>query len=74
MRGETPQGDEHGEEQGDHRPDQPAGPSGKTLLIAALVVVALGYFLSVKLHEMGRLQDCVMSGRRNCASAADPSQ
>ena len=43
------------------------GPSARTLLIAAVVIVAVGWFLAVKLRDMGRLQDCVMSGRTNCA-------
>ena len=43
------------------------GPSPVTLLVAVVVMVGLGYFLAVKLREMGRIQDCVMSGRTNCA-------
>jgi hypothetical protein len=30
-------------------------------------MVGLGYFLAIKLRDMGRIQDCVMSGRTNCA-------
>lgn len=44
-----------------------SGPSPGTLLIAFLLVIGLGYFLTVKLREMSRIQDCVMSGRTNCA-------
>ena len=43
------------------------GPSPVTLLVAIVLMVGLGYFLTVKLREMGRIQDCVMSGRTNCA-------
>ena len=43
------------------------GPSPVTLLVAFALVIGLGYFLSVKLREMSRIQDCVMSGRTNCA-------
>ena len=43
------------------------GPSGLTLLLMAAVFVVGGYFLTIKLHDMSRLQDCVMSGRTNCA-------
>jgi hypothetical protein len=46
---------------------QHRGPSPGTLLIAALLVIGLGYLLTVKLREMSRIQDCVMSGRTNCA-------
>jgi hypothetical protein len=69
MRGETPYGDE-----GDHGSTEPSGPSGRTLLIAAVVMVAVVYFLSVQLRQMGRLQDCAMSGRTNCAPVAEPSK
>jgi len=43
------------------------GPSPLTLLVAFAVVIGLGLFLTTKLREMGRIQDCVMSGRTNCA-------
>ena len=43
------------------------GPSPVTLLVAFVLVIGLGYFLAVKMREMGRIQDCVMSGRTNCA-------
>jgi hypothetical protein len=32
-----------------------------------VVLVVGGYALATKLREMGRIQDCVMSGRTNCA-------
>ena len=43
------------------------GPSPGTLLIAFVLVIGVGLFLTVKLREMSRIQDCVMSGRTNCA-------
>jgi hypothetical protein len=43
------------------------GPSALVLLGVVVLLVVGGYFLAVKLKEMGRLQDCVMSGRTNCA-------
>ncbi len=43
------------------------GPSPVTMLVAVVLMVGLGYFLAVKLRDMGRIQDCVMSGRTNCA-------
>ncbi len=49
------------------RPSGGRRPSPTTLLVAFLVMIALGYFLTAKLREMSRLQDCVMSGRTNCA-------
>ena len=48
----------------------PAGPPRRGALIALLVIVALiagGLWLARTLHGVGRLQDCVMSGRTNCA-------
>jgi hypothetical protein len=48
--------------------DQPAPRRGA--LIALLVVAALvagGFWLSQSLRSSGRIQDCVMAGRSNCA-------
>ena len=47
-------------------------PSALTMLVVVILVVAGGYVLSSKLADMGRLQDCVMSGRTNCAPIATP--
>jgi hypothetical protein len=47
-----------------------AAPSRRGALIALVVVVVLvvgGIVISQVLHNTGRLQDCVMQGRRNCA-------
>jgi hypothetical protein len=43
------------------------GPSPLVILGVTVLLVVGGYFLAGKLKEMGRLQDCVMSGRTNCA-------
>jgi len=48
-------------------PEGRRGPSPASLLIAFVAVIGLGYFLTAKLREMSRIQDCVMSGRTNCA-------
>jgi len=39
------------------------------LLVLAIVAVLLlaGWFLAAKLAELARVQDCVLSGRHNCA-------
>jgi len=45
-------------------------PPRRGALIALVVVVVLvvgGIWLSRTLHETGRIQDCVMAGRHNCA-------
>jgi len=36
-------------------------------LVVALIIVVLGLLLIRVLGNAGRLQDCVMSGRSNCA-------
>lgn len=49
--------------------EPPPGPP-RAALVALLLVVALGVaflFVMHKLNEAGRLQDCVASGRTNCA-------
>lgn len=43
------------------------GPSALVMLVVAVLLVGGGYLLSMKLADMSRLQDCVMSGRTNCA-------
>jgi len=54
------------EERGNRRPRDPRLAALIGLLIALLLVVG-GLFLVRQLGRMGRLQDCVMSGRSNCA-------
>ncbi len=36
-------------------------------IVAVVVLGALGYFLAHELSARARLQDCVLSGRTNCA-------
>jgi hypothetical protein len=55
-------------------PDEPhghdSGPSGFAIaLVLGAFAIALvgGYFLVMKLVDMSRTEDCLMSGRRNCA-------
>jgi hypothetical protein len=56
------------------RPPERRGPSPASLLIAAAVMIGLGYFLAIKLRDMSRIQDCVMSGRTNCAAVTGVQQ
>jgi len=37
------------------------------VLLFALVLAAFGWWLISRLSEADRMQDCVMSGRHNCA-------
>lgn len=41
-------------------------------LAVVLLLVVLGYFLFSALRENGQLEDCLMSGRRNCAPIEAP--
>lgn len=50
------------------------GPSALVMLAVTVLLVVGGYFLSVKLKEMARMQDCVMSGRTNCAPITAPGR
>ena len=54
------------DERGSRRPRDPRLAALIGLLIALLLVVG-GLFLVRQLGRMGRVQDCVMSGRTNCA-------
>lgn len=61
------------------RPPQPRPPAdsrrGAVIgLLIALLLVVLGLVLVKVLGDAGRLQDCVLSGRTNCApiDAASP--
>jgi hypothetical protein len=52
----------------DHDPDDRRPPyAGLAALVLIAVLLAAGLFLAQKLREMSALQDCVMSGRTNCA-------
>jgi len=43
-------------------------------LIVVLVLVVAGYFLMSALRQNADLEDCLMSGRRNCAPIETPAQ
>jgi hypothetical protein len=47
--------------------DPPANPFGLVPVLILLVVVAVGFFVAFRLRDVSTLQDCVMSGRKNCA-------
>ena len=53
-----------------HDPDHPAPASNRgaiAALVVVLALVAVGWFLTQGLHKSGQMQDCVASGRTNCA-------
>jgi hypothetical protein len=43
-------------------------------LAVSLFLVVLGLFLTQKLTGMARLEDCLLSGRSNCAPIADTAR
>jgi len=53
-------------------PNPDSGPSGPAILIAMVAVVGIGYLLVTKLSAASRLEDCLMSGRTNCAPIDRP--
>ena len=43
-------------------------------LAVVLVLVVAGYFLMTALRQNADLEDCLMSGRKNCAPIEAPGQ
>ena len=60
----------------DNQDDDDGGGSRRRavigLVITAIIVVA-GYFLMNALRNEGRVEDCLMSGRTNCAPLDIPT-
>jgi hypothetical protein len=62
-----------------HTPNEPDDDGGGSrrgaligLVVTALLVVA-GYYLMTVLREQGKVEDCLMSGRSNCAPLDIPT-
>jgi hypothetical protein len=49
----------------EHEPASNRGPVAA--LVVVLVLVLVGWLLTQALHKNGDMQDCVASGRTNCA-------
>ncbi len=49
----------------EHEPGSNRGPVAA--LVVVLLLVAVGWVLTQALHKNGNIQDCVASGRTNCA-------
>jgi hypothetical protein len=60
------------DEQRKQRPPPDPRRAAAVGLLVALLVVALGLVLIHVLGNAGRLQDCVLSGRSNCAPLEAP--
>ena len=58
--------------------DQDIGPDSRRPAVIGLVVVlalvAIGYFLVTALRQNANLEDCLMSGRKNCAPIEVPAR
>jgi hypothetical protein len=50
--------------------DETRATRGLAGLALALALVVLGLFLTLKLTDAARLEDCFLSGRRDCAPIA----
>jgi hypothetical protein len=60
----------------DPRDEGPEPDSRRPALIGLAIVLALvvaGYFLVTALRQNASLEDCLMSGRRNCAPIEVPA-
>ncbi len=58
------------------RDQDPGSDSRRPAVIGLIVVLALvvaGYFLVTALRQNANLEDCLMSGRRNCAPIEVPA-
>jgi hypothetical protein len=62
----------------DPQPEMPPVPEPRRAAVAGLVVTVLlvlgGVLLVHVLNRTAKLQDCVMSGRTNCAPIASPAR
>ncbi len=43
-------------------------------LVVVLALVVIGYFLMTALRQKANLEDCLMSGRKNCAPIEAPAR
>ncbi len=58
-------------------PDEQEPPSRRGAIVAMAVIVVgivLVIFIVQRLHQSSAIQDCVMSGRSNCAPIETPSR
>jgi hypothetical protein len=58
----------------EQRPEPDSRRAAVIGLVVVLVLVAAGYFLVNALRENANLEDCLMSGRRNCAPIDVPAR
>jgi hypothetical protein len=65
--------DPRDDESRDHGPGPDSRRPALIGLLVVLLLVVLGYFLMIALRQNANLEDCLMSGRRNCAPIEVPS-
>ena len=60
---------DHDQSGPDQDNDPPPGPPRGALMALLLVIILTGAFMFVmhRLNQAGQLQDCIASGRTNCA-------
>ena len=52
--------------------EEPSRKGPLAVLIILIALLAIGLFISRRLHEAAQIQDCVASGRSNCAPIETP--
>ena len=60
----------------DNRGDDDGGASRRAALaglVITLLIVIVGYYLMTALRDQGKVEDCLMSGRTNCAPLDIPT-
>jgi hypothetical protein len=57
-----------------HEPQTPARSTAAIGLVVVVVLAVLALFLFHSLRSQSRLQDCLMSGRTNCAPIEVPAR
>jgi len=48
------------------------GPSPLVMLVVVVALLVGGWYVTIKLGDDSRLQDCVMAGRHNCVPDTSP--
>jgi hypothetical protein len=66
--------DEHKEDDGEHEAEENVNRRGPLVALGVIVVLAvIAWLLFRELSASSRLQDCLLSGRTNCAPIEVPA-
>jgi hypothetical protein len=71
--GSAPPGPSRSDAEDDDADDHSSRAAAVIGLVVIAFLVAIGLYVSNTLRATSRLQDCVMSGRTNCAPVQTPS-